>query len=294
MASEGKVSRRGLLTGAGLIAGATVVGCKAAEAETSLGAVDRRGPGAVPVTIEVNGEPRKLHVEPRATLAEVLRNDLQLTGTKIGCDRGACGACTVHLDGVPVVSCLTFALDAGGRRVTTIEGLSRGGELTPLQRAFVEKDALQCGFCTPGMVMSCAAMLKSGKKLGEDEIREGVSGNLCRCGTYPKVIEAVLSAASGSVAVAAAIKAELLEDGKLPVELSVGVEGGEVKREARKIPEGEPAPWDADSKLKAVGARVPRLDGAQKVSGLAKYVFDVKLPGMLSARWSARRIRTRT
>ena len=156
-----------------------------------------RGPGSVSLTLTVNGARRRLEVEPAATLAEALRDRLDLTGTKIGCDRGACSACTVLLDGVPASACMTFALDVGDREVTTIEGLARGGVLHPLQEAFVAHDAMQCGFCTPGMVMSCAALLARKPHPTLDDVKQAVSGNLCRCGTYPKVFEAVL-AASGT------------------------------------------------------------------------------------------------
>jgi xanthine dehydrogenase YagT iron-sulfur-binding subunit len=118
-----------------------------------------------------------------------------MTGTKVVCDRGSCSACTVWLDGTPVNSCMTFALDVGSRAITTIEGLAKGGQLHPVQAAFVEHDALQCGYCTPGMVMSCAALLARNPKPTLDDVRHATSGNLCRCGTYPKVFEATLAAA---------------------------------------------------------------------------------------------------
>jgi aerobic-type carbon monoxide dehydrogenase small subunit (CoxS/CutS family) len=137
-------------------------------------------------------------VDPRATLAEALRMDLGLTGTKVVCDRGACSACTVWLDGIPVCACMTFALDAASRAITTVEGLARGGVLHPVQQAFVEHDAAQCGFCTPGMVMSCAALLQRNPAPTLDDVRAATSGNLCRCGTYPKVFEATLAAASSA------------------------------------------------------------------------------------------------
>ena len=199
MSESGKVSRRGLLTGASFVAGAALVEGARGAGKSGAGSAEKLGPGRHAIAISVNGETRTVQVEPRDTLAHVLRDELQLTGTKIGCDRGACGACTVHLDGAPVVSCLTFALDAAGRRVTTIEGLARGDTLSDIQQAFVNADALQCGFCTPGMVMSCAAALASNKNPDEQAIRHALSGNLCICGTYPKVFEATLAAASGSV-----------------------------------------------------------------------------------------------
>ena len=154
-----------------------------------------RGPGPVAVYLEVNAVRRRVEVDPRTTLAEALRDGLGLTGTKVGCDRGACSACTVLLDGVPVSSCMTFALDVGDRAVTTIEGLARGRGLHPVQEAFLAHDALQCGFCTPGMVMSCAALLARNPHPTLDDVKQATSGNLCRCGTYPKVFEATLAAA---------------------------------------------------------------------------------------------------
>jgi len=283
MSGSSKFSRRGLLTGASLIAGATLVKGAEDAPKPGAGRAEKLGPGRHPLTLTVNGEKRTVQVEPRDTLAHVLRDELQLTGTKIGCDRGACGACTVHLDGTPVVSCLTFALDARGRAVTTIEGLARGEALSQIQQAFVNADALQCGFCTPGMVMSCAAALSAGKDLDEPAIRQAVSGNLCRCGTYPKVFEAALAAARGNVGLPESPKGDLVDDSKIDSTLIVGVEGTTLTKASRTVPEGEPNPWDGDAKLKVVGARLPRLDGPQKVTGKATYTFDVKLPGMLYA-----------
>lgn len=162
----------------------------------------------MPVSLLINGKVSTARVEPRDTLAHVLRETLGLTGTKIGCDRGACGACTVWVDGLPTPACMTLALDVAGsggkggrppRAVTTIEGLATaGGKLHPVQQAFLAHDAMQCGFCTPGMVMSCAALYEqrraAGKLASLDEatVREAISGNLCRCGTYPHVISAML------------------------------------------------------------------------------------------------------
>ena len=129
------------------------------------------------------------------TLAEALRGPLGLTGTKIACNRGACSACTVWLDGVPICSCMMLAIEVGARRVTTIEGLANGAQLHPVQAAFIEYDALQCGFCTPGMVMSCAAILEHTPDPTADDVQTAISGHLCRCGTYSHVIAATLAAA---------------------------------------------------------------------------------------------------
>jgi aerobic-type carbon monoxide dehydrogenase small subunit (CoxS/CutS family) len=149
----------------------------------------------VPITLEVNGKNHKLRVEPRMTLLRALRNELDLTGTKEICDRGACGGCSVQLDGMLVNSCMTLALDAVGRKVTTIEGLSSGDKLHPLQEAFCKHDALQCGFCTPGMVMACKTLLDKEKNPTLLQIKKGISGNICRCGTYNNIFAAVQSAA---------------------------------------------------------------------------------------------------
>lgn len=144
----------------------------------------------------VNGNDRAVYVDARATLLDVLREHLGLTGTKRGCDRGECGACTVLVDGRPVYACLMLALDADGADVTTIEGVAPGpGRLHPLQRAFVDADAVQCGFCTPGQIISALALLRAAPRPTHAQIADAMSGNLCRCGTYPKIIKAIRTAA---------------------------------------------------------------------------------------------------
>ena len=153
------------------------------------------GPDAITLTLQVNGRAMTVVADPAATLVQVLRDTLGLTGTKIGCDRGACSACTVWLDGEVASSCMTLVLDARHRRITTIEGLADGDTLHPVQRAFVEHDAMQCGFCTPGMVMSCAALVERNPDCTLDDVKAAVSGHLCRCGTYPNVFAATLAAA---------------------------------------------------------------------------------------------------
>lgn len=157
--------------------------------------LDVVGPDPIPITLRVNGAARTVAVAPHVTLAEVLRGPLDLTGTKIGCDRGACSACTVWLDGVPVASCMILAIDVGARAVTTIEGLANGDELHPVQAAFIEHDAVQCGFCTPGLVMSAAALLARNPQPTLDDVKAATSGHLCRCGTFPHVFAATLAAA---------------------------------------------------------------------------------------------------
>jgi len=153
------------------------------------------GPEAGELTLFVNGRSVRVIADPASTLAEALRYSLGLTGTKIGCDRGACSACTVWLDGEVAASCMTLALDARGRQITTIEGLADRTNLHAVQQAFIEHDAMQCGFCTPGMVMSCAALVERNPECTLEDVKAAVSGHLCRCGTYPNVFEATLAAA---------------------------------------------------------------------------------------------------
>ena len=148
--------------------------------------------------LKVNGEARTLEVEPRTTLLEALREELDLTGAKQGCDRGECGTCTVLVDGRPVRSCLTLALLAEGREVVTIEGLEKpDGTLDPVQEAFIAQGAIQCGFCTPGMILTVKGLLDENPKPKEEEVREAISGNICRCTGYVKIVKAALSAAKG-------------------------------------------------------------------------------------------------
>jgi xanthine dehydrogenase YagT iron-sulfur-binding subunit len=148
------------------------------------------------VTFTVNGRLRSVEVEARRTLAEALRGDLGLTGTKVGCNRAECGSCTVVLDGRAVFSCSVLAVEAAGRRVETVEGLADAAGLHPLQEAFIQHDAVQCGICIPGMLMSLKALLDASLIPSEDDIRQAVGGNLCRCGTYPNTVKAALAAAS--------------------------------------------------------------------------------------------------
>ena len=195
----GAMSRRGFLKGAGVTAAGAALaesGLTAlAEEQAQRDAAKIVGPGPVKMTLKVNGQDKPVSVEPRTTLADVLRDHLDLTGTKVVCDRGACSACTVHMDGVPTLSCMTLAIDAVGRDIKTIEGVANGDQLHPVQEQFIEHDAMQCGFCTPGMIMSCVALLDRNKNPELADVKTAVSGNLCRCGTYPKVFDAVLAAA---------------------------------------------------------------------------------------------------
>jgi xanthine dehydrogenase YagT iron-sulfur-binding subunit len=177
----------GVLAGAALPADAAVPGSGLLE--------EKIPPGPVEIELTINGAVRKVTVEPRTTLLSVLRNTLDLTGAKEVCDRGACGACTVLRDGRTINSCMMLALDARGSAIRTIEGLAAGAKLDPVQEAFIEKDALMCGFCTPGMVLAIRALLDRSPNPMPDEVRRATTGNLCRCGTYPKIFEAALAAA---------------------------------------------------------------------------------------------------
>ncbi len=206
------ISRRSFIKGAGAVAAAVgLVRVPASNASTvalPAGVAEHLGPGAETIELRINGNPAELTIEPRVTLLRALREHLGLTGTKLVCDRGACGACTVHLDGKPVTSCMVLAVDARGHEVVTIEGLGNPAEMHPVQAAFVETDALQCGFCTPGMVMSVAAALERNPDANLDEIRHATAGNICRCGTYPHVFEAALKAAKTKTAHASRIKGD--------------------------------------------------------------------------------------
>jgi xanthine dehydrogenase YagT iron-sulfur-binding subunit len=148
--------------------------------------------GTLPITLTINGEERALQVEPWTTLLDLLRDKLDLTGTKKGCDHGQCGACTVLIDGKRINSCLTLAVVRDGAEITTIEGMATGGELHPLQAAFVERDAFQCGYCTPGQICSAQGLINEGRAKSREDVRELMSGNLCRCGAYTHITDAVM------------------------------------------------------------------------------------------------------
>jgi xanthine dehydrogenase YagT iron-sulfur-binding subunit len=157
-----------------------------------------RGPQPVTMTLTVNGKAHTLVLEPRVTLLDALRERLDLTGTKKGCDQGTCGACTVLVDGRRVNACFTLAIMTQGREITTIEGLANGAELHPLQAAFLEHDGFQCGYCTPGQIMSAVGLLNEKRPTGDVAVREWMSGNICRCGAYPNIIAAVQSVAGAT------------------------------------------------------------------------------------------------
>lgn len=191
------VSRRFFLRGTRAAAsGVALLGeARAAASATGADEAATSGPGMVHLTLNVNGKGYDASVEPCVTLAEVLRGSLDLTGTKIGCDRGFCSACTVWLDGTPIASCMTLAIDVGARAVTTIEGLAHGETLHSVQEAFIAHDAMQCGYCTPGMIMSCAALLNRIPHPAPEDVHAAIAGHICRCGTYPHIVEAVLAVA---------------------------------------------------------------------------------------------------
>jgi aerobic-type carbon monoxide dehydrogenase small subunit (CoxS/CutS family) len=198
------VDRRTFLKGLGTSAVAVAsvqVSAMADEINKTAGpgGASPQGPGAVPVTLTINGEKKDFQLEPRVTLLDALRNYGPLTGAKEVCDCGTCGACSVLIDGKLTYSCMKLAIDAQGHEITTIEGLAKNGQLTPVQQAFIDCDALMCGFCTPGLVMATTALLAANSKPTVDEIKRACSGNLCRCGTYPHVIKAALKASGQSV-----------------------------------------------------------------------------------------------
>ncbi|MYA76777.1 MAG: (2Fe-2S)-binding protein [Gemmatimonadetes bacterium] len=191
-----RFTRRGFLkgAGAGAVTAAVAPAILVSEAGTAA-AQEAEGVMSATITLDVNGQSHNVEVEARTTLADALRDRLEITGPKVVCDKGECGACTVELDGKLVFSCMTLAMDAQGRKIETVEGMADGDSLHPIQEAFVEKDALMCGFCTPGFLMSSKALLDANDNPTPEEVREGLSGNICRCGTYPHVFEAVMSAA---------------------------------------------------------------------------------------------------
>ncbi|HXI68782.1 MAG TPA: (2Fe-2S)-binding protein [Verrucomicrobiae bacterium] len=204
----GAHSRRTFLKSLGTVA-ATAATAQVNSVAAELEKVNSEkviGPDAVPVTLKVNGEKLKLMLEPRVTLLDALRNYSSLTGAKEGCDRASCGACTVLINDAPVYSCQKLAIEAQGVEITTIEGLARDGKLTMVQQAFIEKDALQCGYCTPGFVMSVTALLKKNSHPTAADVKHACAGNLCRCGCHPHIVQAALKAAG----VAHASKTEIV------------------------------------------------------------------------------------
>lgn len=242
-----EISRRNFLkfmgAGSGVMAGRELVGAAPEPAGAPV-----LGPGKAALSLKVNGKTHDLNVEPRTTLLSALRHHLDFTGAKEVCDRGACGACTVWVDGKPIVSCLALAADCQGKEITTVEGIA-GRDLDPLQSKFVEKEGLQCGFCIPGFIMSIKATLRDKPKATLDEVKKGCSGNVCRCAAYPGMFAAAMAVVKG----------------EKPEEDLTKLSGADLKKV-----------------LEEKG--IPKLEGADKVTGRAKYTYDVKLPGMLTAR----------
>jgi aerobic-type carbon monoxide dehydrogenase small subunit (CoxS/CutS family) len=196
------VSRRSFLKSFGTTAAvaATAQAELVAQELQNANAERPYGPEAVPIALNVNGKPLKLQLEPRVTLLEALRNHSNLTAAKEVCDRATCGACTVLLDGSPIYSCSKLAIDAQGHEITTVEGLAKDGKLSSVQQAFIEQDGLMCGYCTPGFVMSVTALLEKNPKPNAEQLKHACAGNLCRCGTYPRIIQAAFKAAGLPVA----------------------------------------------------------------------------------------------
>jgi xanthine dehydrogenase YagT iron-sulfur-binding subunit len=178
--------REFLVSGAATIA----IACAGPGAQRGAGGPETSA-DPMDIVLVVNGERRQLSIDPRSTLLDVLRERLALTGTKKGCDMGQCGACTVLADGIRIDSCLALAAQYDGRSITTIEGLAKNGQLDPVQQAFLEEDAFQCGYCTPGQILSCIGLLHEGGARDDEGIREAMSGNICRCGAYPNIVAAV-------------------------------------------------------------------------------------------------------
>jgi xanthine dehydrogenase YagT iron-sulfur-binding subunit len=196
-----QISRRNFLRGVGASAMAGAL-AKAAAAAESVEALDEQklvGPEPVKLVLQINGSRHQVEAEPRVTLLDVLRNRLQLTGAKEVCDRATCGACTALVNGAPVYTCMKLAIEMQGQDIITVEGLGDQKNLTPIQQAFVECDALMCGYCTPGFVMSLTALLKTKKNPTLEEIKKACSGNLCRCGAYPQIFKVAQKVAGSAI-----------------------------------------------------------------------------------------------
>ena len=188
------LTRRDLISGTAGVGATALLNPIAAEAAARTASPQNASHSPMHSVLDVNGREHRVSHDVRASLLDTLREKLGLTGTKKGCDHGQCGACTVHMDGAPALSCLTLAVAAQGHRVTTIEGLGSAEKLHPMQQAFIDNDGFQCGYCTPGQIMSAVACVKQGFAKDAASIREFMSGNLCRCGCYPKIVEAVQQA----------------------------------------------------------------------------------------------------
>src|SRR5262249_2433187 len=256
-----RLSRRRFLkgTGAALTAAAAAPAVRAQRATSGAaigGTAPRPGAPRTAISVTINGTTRRLEVEDRWTLAQPLRDHVGLTGTKIGCDRGECGACTVLVDGKPVYSCSQLAVWMDGRSIQTVEGLLKNGELSPLQQSFVAHDAPQCGFCTSGQLMSATALLTTTPHPTADQARAAMTGNICRCSNYNHYIAATVAAANRAA------------------------HSGSTEVLAPRL-SSQTSPVTA---LNVVGHETARIDAIERVSGRARYTADVSLPGMLFAR----------
>src|ERR1700730_10890594 len=253
------ISRRQFLEGTGAVIAVATIGpaLKGQLAAAPFAVADSVASMVPSTAIRVvgNGTEHRLDVEDRWTLAEALRDHLGLTGTKIGCDRGECGACTVQMDGKPVYSCSQLAVWMDGRSIQTVEGLLKNGQLSPLQQSFVAHDAPQCGFCTSGQLMSATALLNADPHPDADQARAAMTGNICRCSNYNHYVAATVGAAD--------------------VGRAFHARQGDPERVALQM---------APNRLTAVGHSTARIDAVERVSGKAKYTGDVMLPGMLYAR----------
>ncbi len=192
---ESGVSRRGFLKGMGVGTVSTGVLSNASLHEARAAEPGVKGPGDTAIVLKINGKNKQLNIEPRVTLLDALRNRLDLTGPKKVCDRGTCGACTVLVDGDPMYACSLLAVEAQGREITTVEGLGTPEKMNAVQEAFIDRDAQQCGFCTPGFVTACSAFVRDNPNASVDEVKNGLGGNLCRCGTYAGMVLAASDAA---------------------------------------------------------------------------------------------------
>jgi len=194
--SQHNNSRRNFLKKTTALATLAIAGpviAKSGEKDEQIAALFEK----MPLQLEVNGKPYQLTVEPRTSLLDFLRETLKLTGTKKGCDHGQCGACTVHVDGRRINACLSLAIMNNGKKITTIEGIAKGNQLHPMQEAFIKHDGFQCGYCTPGQIMSAIACVKEGNAGSPEQIRECMSGNICRCGAYPNIVDAIMDVKKG-------------------------------------------------------------------------------------------------
>lgn len=193
---DSAVSRRSFLKGSGIALSVPLIAGNSRLVKAAGQDVKVHGPNKVSITLDINGKKQAATIEPRVTLLDTLRNDLDTTGAKRVCDRGTCGACTVMMDGKAVYSCSILAIEAQGKKITTVESLAQNGKLHPVQQAFVDNDGQQCGFCTPGFVMACTALLNKHPNPSPEELRAGLGGNLCRCGTYVGIRAAVAQASA--------------------------------------------------------------------------------------------------